>query len=200
MMASSTTRPVASTSASSVSRLIEKPSSAIIAKVPISDSGMVTSGTSTARGDPRNANTTSPTIASDSNKVITTSWMEAWMKSALSSSTTSCIAGGICRRSSSTSRSRVSATASVLASGVGLMSMKTPCRSLEVRRNVSGSVPNSTLATSPSRTMRCAFWRTTSWRNWSASCSPEVMLSVADSAWPWVLPMPVMKLLLPSAV
>ena len=77
MMASSTTSPIASTRASSVSRLMEKPIAAIIANVPTSDSGIVTSGTSTDRHDPRNANTTSATITSDSASVTTTSRIDA---------------------------------------------------------------------------------------------------------------------------
>jgi hypothetical protein len=48
-MASSTTRPMARTSASSVSVLIVKPSTSISAKAPISDTGIVTSGISVAR-------------------------------------------------------------------------------------------------------------------------------------------------------
>ena len=53
MMASSTTRPIASTSASSVSRLIEKPKASIMMKVPISDSGIATTGITTERSEPR---------------------------------------------------------------------------------------------------------------------------------------------------
>ena len=63
MMASSTTRPMDSTSASSDSRLIEKPRTSITVKVPISDSGIVMTGISTDRGEPRKANTTSVTIS-----------------------------------------------------------------------------------------------------------------------------------------
>ena len=48
-MASSTTRPTASTSASRVSVLIEKPNSHMKVKAPISETGMVTIGTSVAR-------------------------------------------------------------------------------------------------------------------------------------------------------
>ena len=58
---------------------MENPIAAIIAKVPTSDSGMVTSGTSTERGEPRNANTTSATIRSDSARVTTTSWIDPRM-------------------------------------------------------------------------------------------------------------------------
>ena len=76
MIASSTTRPIASTSASRVSRLIEKPNSSITAKVPISDSGIVTTGITTERGEPRKANTTSVTISTVSASVRSTSWIE----------------------------------------------------------------------------------------------------------------------------
>ena len=50
-MASSTTSPTASTRASSVSVLIEKPNIHMKMKAPISDTGMVTIGTSVARSD-----------------------------------------------------------------------------------------------------------------------------------------------------
>ena len=48
-IASSTTMPIASTSANSVGRLIEKPSAAMAAKAPISVTGTVVAGTSIAR-------------------------------------------------------------------------------------------------------------------------------------------------------
>ena len=65
-IASSTTSPIASTSASSVRRLIEKPSANIMLKVPTSDSGIAITGISTERHDPRKRNTTTVTIASAS--------------------------------------------------------------------------------------------------------------------------------------
>ena len=81
MMASSTTRPIASTSASSVSRFIEKPKAAIIAKVPISDSGMAMTGISTERTEPRKAKTTRVTITSASISVRITSSIELFTNS-----------------------------------------------------------------------------------------------------------------------
>ena len=60
-MASSTTRPMARTSASSVRVLTVKPAAYISAKAPISDTGMVTSGISEARTLRRKKNTTSAT-------------------------------------------------------------------------------------------------------------------------------------------
>ncbi len=53
-MASSTTRPMASTRPSSVSVLIEKPSAAMTMKAAMIDTGIVTAGTSVARRLPRN--------------------------------------------------------------------------------------------------------------------------------------------------
>ena len=47
-IASSTTNPIASTSPNKVSVLIEKPSKSIKVKVPIKDTGIVTSGISIA--------------------------------------------------------------------------------------------------------------------------------------------------------
>ena len=55
-MASSTTRPVASTNPSSVSWLIEKPNTFRKAKVPISEIGMARLGTTVARQFCRNRN------------------------------------------------------------------------------------------------------------------------------------------------
>ena len=48
-MASSTTMPIASTRPNSVSRLIEKPSRYMPAKVPMIDTGMASTGMSVAR-------------------------------------------------------------------------------------------------------------------------------------------------------
>jgi len=79
-MASSTTRPIASTIASMVKRLRLKPIASISVAAPISDSGMVTTGMTTERKLPRKRKmmTTTMTIASPS--VHWTSSIEAWMK------------------------------------------------------------------------------------------------------------------------
>ena len=69
-MASSTTRPMASTSASSVSVLIVKPAAAISAKLPIRLTGIVTSGMNEARSVRRNTNTTSATSTTASATVV----------------------------------------------------------------------------------------------------------------------------------
>ncbi len=53
-MASSTTKPIASTSASKVNRLMVKPMIKSIINVEISDTGTVTAGTSIERMLPKN--------------------------------------------------------------------------------------------------------------------------------------------------
>ncbi len=102
---------------------MENPIAAIIAKVPISDSGIVTTGISTERGEPRKANTTSETMPSASASVIATSRIEMRMKSPASLSTTMCIAGGICARISPIFCFSAADTVSAFAAGVGWMSM-----------------------------------------------------------------------------
>ena len=51
---------------------------------PIIDSGMVTTGITTERKAPRNRNTTTITINTASNRVLSTSSMEAWINSVAS--------------------------------------------------------------------------------------------------------------------
>ena len=75
MIASSTTSPMASTRASSVSRLIEKPKASIIVKVPTRDRGIAITGIATERSDPRNRNTTTVTITTACTRVRITSLM-----------------------------------------------------------------------------------------------------------------------------
>ena len=65
-MASSTTSPIASTSASSVSVLIEKPAKYISVNEPIRHTGIVTSGITLARIECRNTKITSATSATAS--------------------------------------------------------------------------------------------------------------------------------------
>ncbi len=60
-IASSTTRPIASTIASRVSVFTVKPSAYMIANAPISEAGMVTTGIRVARRFRRNRKTTSTT-------------------------------------------------------------------------------------------------------------------------------------------
>ena len=60
-IASSTTMPIASTRPNSDSMLSEKPNAAIAAKVPISDTGIASSGIRLARQFCRNSSTTTTT-------------------------------------------------------------------------------------------------------------------------------------------
>ena len=76
-MASSTTMPMASTMANSVSVLIEKPNSCSPAKVPISDTGTASIGMSVARQLCRNTNTTASTMKAASTMVTSTSLIDA---------------------------------------------------------------------------------------------------------------------------
>ncbi len=83
-IASSTTMPIASTSASSETVLIENPSASITAKVPTSATGTAMIGTSVARRLPRNTNTTIATRMNASISVWITSSMLATTNSLVS--------------------------------------------------------------------------------------------------------------------
>ena len=72
-MASSTTRPVASTMPNSVSVLIEKFSSLMKANAPTSDTGIVTAGISVLRQSCRKTNITIMTKMMASTSVFSTS-------------------------------------------------------------------------------------------------------------------------------
>ena len=80
-IASSTTRPMPSTNASSVSRLIEKPSASSAIITPISDSGMVTIGMIVERMLPMNRKMTTMTIAAAAISVLATSRIDERMNS-----------------------------------------------------------------------------------------------------------------------
>src|SRR5208337_947177 len=72
-IASSTTMPTASTSPNKVRLLIEKPNKDITKNVPISDTGMATSGMMVARQVCRNTKTTITTSATASKMVLMSS-------------------------------------------------------------------------------------------------------------------------------
>ena len=76
-MASSTTMPIDSTMPKSVRVLIEKPNSLTKAKVPISDTGMVTAGMSVLRQFCRKRNITRMTSPSASASVFSTSTIDS---------------------------------------------------------------------------------------------------------------------------
>ena len=79
-MASSTTMPMASTSASREIVLADMPIASIRAKVPISATGTAMMGTRVALTRPRNMNTTTATSAKASNSVCTTFSIVAFTK------------------------------------------------------------------------------------------------------------------------
>ena len=83
-IASSTTSPIASTIASSVSVLIEKPKAYISANAPIRLTGMVTSGITVARSERRKKKITSTTSTTASAMVMNTALIEWRMKIELS--------------------------------------------------------------------------------------------------------------------
>jgi hypothetical protein len=80
-MASSTSRPIASTMPNRVSVLIEKPNSASTPNVPSSTTGTAIAGTSVARQLCRNTNITMMTSTIAMISVSTTSWIESFTKS-----------------------------------------------------------------------------------------------------------------------
>ena len=80
-IASSTTMPMASTSAKSVTVLSDMPSPSSTAKVPISETGIATAGTIVARTLPRKTKTTRITSTSARTSVSITSLIELSMKS-----------------------------------------------------------------------------------------------------------------------
>ena len=84
-MASSTTMAMASIKPKSVSVLIENPNAAITANVPISDTGIVRQGISTALQFCKKRNMTSTTRMVASTKVFSTSLMESCTTSVVSS-------------------------------------------------------------------------------------------------------------------
>ena len=80
-MASSTTMPMARTRPNSVRLLSEKPKAAMTKNVPISDTGMATTGMIAARQVCRNRMMTSTTSTTASNNVLITSSTDCWTNS-----------------------------------------------------------------------------------------------------------------------
>ena len=83
-MASSTSRPMASTMANMVSMLMENPNSPSTAKVPRSTTGTAMVGISVARMLPMNRYITRNTSRIASKRVLTTSSMATLMKGVVS--------------------------------------------------------------------------------------------------------------------
>ena len=86
-MASSTTMAIANIKPNNVNVLIENPKKAITANVPISDTGIVIQGISTARQLCKKKNMTSTTKMVASTKVFITSLMESCTTSVVSNVT-----------------------------------------------------------------------------------------------------------------
>ena len=116
-IASSTTKPTDSVSASSVMLLMEKPNTYIAAQVPINDTGTASEGMIVAESERRNRKITMMTrqiaMRSDSCTFIT----EARMDTERSMSTSMRIDGGIDARYCGKCSRTESTTATVLASG-----------------------------------------------------------------------------------
>ena len=93
-IASSTTMPMANTSPSSESVLMEKPSKGKTAKVPISETGTANDGIRVARALCRKINTTRITSAIAWNRVITISRIPSVMARVVSSETLYSISSG----------------------------------------------------------------------------------------------------------
>ena len=105
-MASSTSRPIASTMANMVSMLIEKPSASRIASVPSKTTGMAMVGIRVARKFCRNRKITRNTRTKASSRILTTSVMDARTKGVVSKGIVTRSPGGklgfICSISSAT--------------------------------------------------------------------------------------------------
>src|SRR5712691_3838038 len=93
-IASSTTRPTESTIARIVRRFRLNPNAIMTTPAPIRETGMATSGTSAVRIEPRNRNTTIPTMRIVSIRVLVISLSASCMKIVPSYATWSWMSGG----------------------------------------------------------------------------------------------------------
>ena len=117
MIASSTTRPIASTRPSSVSELIEKPNAAITANVPTIDTGIATIGINVARQSFKKRKITTSTRIAASISVFTSSCSDASTNVVVSYATSRSMPGGIIGARRSSSSRTCCATSNALASG-----------------------------------------------------------------------------------
>ena len=116
-MASSTTKPTDSVSASSVILLMEKPKAYIAAQVPISETGTASAGITVADTLRRNRKITMITSEIAIASVSCTSQTAARIEIERSNSGCIWIAGGICARICGSLARTMSTTSTVLASG-----------------------------------------------------------------------------------
>ncbi|MNQ32158.1 hypothetical protein D3C85_455560 [compost metagenome] len=168
--------------ASRVSRFTLKPNSAMMAAPPSMDSGMVTTGTSTARSDPRHRNITATTMAMASSSVRVTPSIDALMKRASSNGTCTLVPGGrFCLMPGSSSFRRFTMTRG-LPTGVAFRPKYT-AGSPSIRPLESAeAAPSSTVATSPSRTIAPLSRLTTRSRN-SATLTRSVLIWMLETTY-----------------
>ena len=133
MMASSTTMPIASTMPNSESTLSEKPSAASAAKVPISETGIATSGMSDTRQLWRKSSTTSTTRPAASKSVRWTSATDSSTKTVGSYAIRYSRPSGKPRPSSSIAARTRCAVARAFEPGRWLMAMTDGLRVVQVR-------------------------------------------------------------------
>ena len=116
-MASSTTKPTDSVSASSVMLLMEKSSMYMVANVPHSEIGTASAGMKVAEAERRNRKITRITRPMAISRVSSTSLTDCLIETERSMMTSIFTDGGICARSIGSFASTPSTTATVLASG-----------------------------------------------------------------------------------
>ena len=182
-IASSTTKPTATTTASSETLLIENPDNHISAKVPARDSGTVTPAASVAGPRRRKTNTTAITSTIVITSVTSMSWTLARSVCVRSDSTEMSRAAGTQRFSSGSSAFTASTVSRTFASGCLVMISSTAGLPLNVAcaRELRG--PASIVATSPSWTTVDPTTRTTidrydsGVRSWSLAASVKVRAS-----------------------
>ena len=151
-MASSTTKPSASVSASRLTLSSEKPIIDITPNVPAIDSGNAMAGMMVARQVRRKARITSTTRAAVSTSVTCTSCTASRIVSERSDRMLILIVGGISRSNCGISALMLSATSTVLASGWRWMLSTIERLPLNSAQASSFSTESSTLAMSSRRT------------------------------------------------
>ena len=146
-MASSTMRPAASTNASSVKMLIEKPSIQLTASVPNSEIGIATAGMSVSRMDPVNRRMVPMTTRIEIRRVVTTSLTDPRMKVELSEMMFSLMNPSICALMSATAALTPSAMRMVLEPAWRTTLIPTTRSPFKRTKPVESAGENTTLAT-----------------------------------------------------
>ena len=152
-IASSTTSPIASTSASSTSVLMVKPASAMRMNAPTRLTGMVTSGMIDARKVRRNTNTTSATSTTDSMTVVYTALIERSMNTDRSLASTTVTLAGRSRWIAGIAARTPSATSSGLAVALRITPVLIDGTPFRRTRERSLAAASCTCATSRRRTV-----------------------------------------------